>query len=95
VHRHERLRRSRCSMKSRGCAPRRSSSQSTRRVSRTSSAAGSNPRPASRRSRHGPGWQFTSHHAKEQIARQWQAKTAGGLRILRRRPRRHGRAPPC
>ena len=26
-----------------------------------------------------PGWQFTPHHAKEQIARQWQAKTAGGF----------------
>jgi DNA mismatch repair protein MutS len=26
-----------------------------------------------------PGWQFTPHHAKEQIARQWQARTAGGF----------------
>src|SRR5687768_5258479 len=26
-----------------------------------------------------PGWQFTSHHAREQIQRQWQAKTAGGF----------------
>ena len=26
-----------------------------------------------------PGWQFTAHHAREQLARQWQAKTAGGF----------------
>src|SRR6185295_17614053 len=26
-----------------------------------------------------PGWQFTPHHAREQIARQWQARTAGGF----------------
>ncbi|MEA2735329.1 MAG: mismatch repair protein MutS, partial [Humisphaera sp.] len=26
-----------------------------------------------------PGWQFTAHHAKEQIARQWQAKTSQGF----------------
>jgi DNA mismatch repair protein MutS len=26
-----------------------------------------------------PGWQFTPHHAKEQIQRQWQARTAGGF----------------
>ena len=26
-----------------------------------------------------PGWQFTAHHAKEQLARQWQTKTAGGF----------------
>ena len=26
-----------------------------------------------------PGWQFTPHHASEQIQRQWQAKTAGGF----------------
>jgi len=26
-----------------------------------------------------PGWQFTAHHAREQIQRQWQAKTAGGF----------------
>ena len=26
-----------------------------------------------------PGWHFTPHHAQEQIARQWQAKTAGGF----------------
>jgi DNA mismatch repair protein MutS len=25
-----------------------------------------------------PGWQFTPHHAKEQLARQWGIKTAGG-----------------
>lgn len=25
------------------------------------------------------GWQFTAHHAKEQIARQWKTKTAGGF----------------
>lgn len=25
-----------------------------------------------------PGWQFTLHHAREQLQRQWQAKTAGG-----------------
>ena len=26
-----------------------------------------------------PGWQFTAHHAKEQLVRQWQTKTAGGF----------------
>src|SRR5258708_38954137 len=26
-----------------------------------------------------PGWQFTLHHAREQIQRQWQVKTAGGF----------------
>jgi len=26
-----------------------------------------------------PGWQFTVHHSKEQIAKQWQARTAGGF----------------
>ena len=26
-----------------------------------------------------PGWQFTAHHAREQLARQWQTKTAGGF----------------
>lgn len=26
-----------------------------------------------------PGWQFTTHHAKEQVARQWQARTAQGF----------------
>ena len=26
-----------------------------------------------------PGWQFTAHHAREQIAKQWQARTAGGF----------------
>src|SRR5258706_10948432 len=26
-----------------------------------------------------PGWQFTAHHAREQLARQWQAKTGGGV----------------
>ncbi|MDB5358441.1 MAG: mismatch repair protein MutS [Phycisphaerales bacterium] len=26
-----------------------------------------------------PGWQFTPHHAREQIQRQWQVKTAGGF----------------
>src|SRR5437867_822991 len=26
-----------------------------------------------------PGWQFTQHHAREQIAKQWQARTAGGF----------------
>jgi DNA mismatch repair protein MutS len=26
-----------------------------------------------------PGWQFTAHHAKEQLAKQWQARTAGGF----------------
>ncbi|HEY8666874.1 MAG TPA: DNA mismatch repair protein MutS [Tepidisphaeraceae bacterium] len=26
-----------------------------------------------------PGWQFTVHHAKEQLARQWQTMTAGGF----------------
>ncbi|HEV7298173.1 MAG TPA: DNA mismatch repair protein MutS [Tepidisphaeraceae bacterium] len=26
-----------------------------------------------------PGWQFTPHHAREQLQRQWQAKTAGGF----------------
>src|SRR5438093_634464 len=26
-----------------------------------------------------PGWQFTLHHAREQIAKQWQARTAGGF----------------
>jgi DNA mismatch repair protein MutS len=26
-----------------------------------------------------PGWQFTPHHATEQIARQWQVRTAGGF----------------
>src|SRR4051812_25793359 len=26
-----------------------------------------------------PGWQFTPHHAKEQIAKQWQARTAQGF----------------
>jgi DNA mismatch repair protein MutS len=26
-----------------------------------------------------PGWQFTQHHAHEQLARQWQIKTAGGF----------------
>src|SRR5258708_40329864 len=26
-----------------------------------------------------PGWQFTLHHAREQIQRQWQGKTAGGF----------------
>jgi DNA mismatch repair protein MutS len=26
-----------------------------------------------------PGWQFTQHHAREQLARQWQAATAGGF----------------
>jgi DNA mismatch repair protein MutS len=26
-----------------------------------------------------PGWQFTPHHAKEQIARQWQARTSQGF----------------
>ena len=26
-----------------------------------------------------PGWQFTPHHAAEQIRRQWQVKTAGGF----------------
>jgi DNA mismatch repair protein MutS len=26
-----------------------------------------------------PGWQFTPHHAMEQIQRQWQVKTAGGF----------------
>ncbi len=26
-----------------------------------------------------PGWQFTPHHAREQIARQWQATTAAGF----------------
>jgi DNA mismatch repair protein MutS len=26
-----------------------------------------------------PGWQFTAHHAREQVQRQWQAKTAGGF----------------
>src|SRR5687768_10819 len=26
-----------------------------------------------------PGWQFTAHHAKEEIARQWQARTAAGF----------------
>lgn len=26
-----------------------------------------------------PGWQFTPHHAREQIQKQWQVKTAGGF----------------
>jgi DNA mismatch repair protein MutS len=26
-----------------------------------------------------PGWQFTQHHAREQIQRQWQTRTAGGF----------------
>src|SRR5207237_6186265 len=26
-----------------------------------------------------PGWQFTQHHAREQIQKQWQARTAGGF----------------
>ena len=26
-----------------------------------------------------PGWQFTPHHAKEQIAKQWQARTSQGF----------------
>ena len=26
-----------------------------------------------------PGWQFTAHHAREQLVRQWQTKTAGGF----------------
>jgi DNA mismatch repair protein MutS len=26
-----------------------------------------------------PGWQFTPHHAREQLQRQWQARTAGGF----------------
>src|SRR4029079_2000634 len=26
-----------------------------------------------------PGWQFTQHHAREQLAKQWQARTAGGF----------------
>src|SRR4051794_25405594 len=26
-----------------------------------------------------PGWQFTPHHASEQLQRQWQTKTAGGF----------------
>jgi DNA mismatch repair protein MutS len=26
-----------------------------------------------------PGWQFTAHHAAEQITKQWQARTAGGF----------------
>ena len=26
-----------------------------------------------------PGWQFTPHHAKEQLSRQWEAATAGGF----------------
>jgi DNA mismatch repair protein MutS len=26
-----------------------------------------------------PGWQFTAHHAREQIQRQWNVKTAGGF----------------
>jgi DNA mismatch repair protein MutS len=26
-----------------------------------------------------PGWQFTQHHAREQVQKQWQARTAGGF----------------
>src|SRR4051794_17645906 len=26
-----------------------------------------------------PGWQFTPHHAREQVQKQWQARTAGGF----------------
>src|SRR3712207_6699030 len=33
------------------------------------------------------GWQFTPHHAREQLQRQWQVGTAGGVRL-------HGHDPP-
>ncbi len=42
-----------------------------------------------------PGWQFTPHHAKEQVQKQWGAATTAGFGFAEDDPRRFPPPQPC